>query len=46
MTDPMQSMMDVVIEGATVLTAEPDRPVIEDGVGGNFGQPAGRGRGA
>ncbi len=37
MTDPMDSTMDVVIEGATVLTAEPDRPVIEDGVVGISG---------
>ena len=37
MTDSMESTMDVVIEGATVLTAEPDRPVIEDGVVGIAG---------
>ena len=37
MTDSMESTMDVVIEGATVLTAEPDRPVIEDGVVGISG---------
>ena len=37
MAEPTGITMDIVIEGATVLTAEPDRPVIEDGVVGISG---------
>jgi len=32
MAEKAATQMDIVIEGATVLTAEADRPVIEDGV--------------